>query len=69
MEIEEIVAKNLRTVMAEKNISGVELSRYTGLSESTIHYIKNGNISGIRFNTLQKISECFEVPVDYFFQP
>ncbi len=46
---------HLDTMLAKKKISLTELSKAVGLSLTNLSMLKNGNVRGVRFETLEKI--------------
>ena len=46
---------NLDTMLAKRKISLTELSKAVGLSLTNLSMLKNGNVRGVRFETLEKI--------------
>lgn len=63
MEISEKL-KDLRTF---KNLSTYDLAEKTGIPQSTISKLENGNRK-IDTDILQKIANAMDVPIDIFFQ-
>ena len=48
---------NLDAMLVKRKISLTELSKAVGLSLTNLSMLKNGNVRGVRFETLEKI--CF----------
>lgn len=46
---------HLDAMLAKKKISLTELSKAVGLSLTNLSMLKNGNVRGVRFETLEKI--------------
>ena len=46
---------NLDTMLVKRKISLTELSKAVGLSLTNLSMLKNGNVRGVRFETLEKI--------------
>lgn len=46
---------HLDTMLVKRRISLTELSKAVGLSLTNLSMLKNGNIRGVRFETLEKI--------------
>tara|TARA_A100001234_G_scaffold211123_1_gene211439 strand:- start:870 stop:1160 length:291 start_codon:yes stop_codon:yes gene_type:complete len=46
---------NLDTMLAKRKISLTELSKAVGLSLTNLSMLKNGNVRGVRFETMEKI--------------
>lgn len=68
MTIKDSLARNLRIVMAEKNIKANKLSKETGIAETTISNLRNGKTNGIAFETLEKLAEHLGVSVSDLFE-
>ena len=49
------IIANLDTMLAKRKISLTELSKAVGLSLTNLSMLKNGNVRGVRFETLEKI--------------
>lgn len=58
--------KELKKILNEKNISIRKLSRITSIPESTLHAMVNEQIKQPSFNTIVKISEVLNVPLESF---
>lgn len=58
--------KELKKILNEKNISIRKLSRITSIPESTLHAMINEQIKQPSFNTIVKISEVLNVPLESF---
>lgn len=54
------IVTNLEEVMKEKGYTLVELAKEVGISTVNLSKIKNGNISAIRFSTLDEICKVLE---------
>ena len=54
------IVTNLEEVMKEKGYTLVELAKEVGISTVNLSNIKNGNISAIRFSTLDEICKVLE---------
>lgn len=65
--INKIVSSNFRIFSAVKNVNNSDIHNSTGISKTTLSFIKNGKMEGIQFATLEKLSEYFEVEVHEFF--
>ena len=46
---------NLDSILVKRKISLTELSKAVGLSLTNLSMLKNGNVRGVRFETLEKI--------------
>jgi len=46
---------NLDSMLVKRKISLTELSKAVGLSLTNLSMLKNGNVRGVRFETLEKI--------------
>ena len=49
------ITVRLDTMLAKRKISLTELSKAVGLSLTNLSMLKNGNVRGVRFETLEKI--------------
>jgi len=49
------ITVHLDTMLAKRKISLTELSKAVGLSLTNLSMLKNGNVRGVRFETLEKI--------------
>jgi len=58
--------KMTKVILNEKNISMYKLSKLTGIPESTINAMANGQIKQPSFNSIVKISKAIKVPLDKF---
>jgi len=58
---------SLDKILKDKNENISELSRQTGLSRKTLTQLANNDSKGIQLNTLQKLMEHFDLPVESFF--
>ena len=58
---------NLDKILKDNNENISELSRETGLSRKTLTQLSNNDSKGIQLNTLQKLMEHFDLPVESFF--
>ena len=67
MDSNEILSLNIRIHMAKnkKNIS--DLSKATGIARSTLTPLIKGQSKMIKFETLDKISNALNIPVDMLF--
>ena len=54
------IVTNLEELMKEKGYTLVELAKEVGISTVNLSNIKNGNISAIRFSTLDEICKVLE---------
>lgn len=57
----------LKAVMQEKHMSGYRLAKETGVRNSTITRILNGNIKDIHLSLAKKIADVFDMTVDELF--
>ena len=51
------IITNLDVMLAKNKIQLLELSRKVGISIVNLSRLKNGNVKGIRYSTLNKICE------------
>lgn len=50
---------HLSRLMGERRIRAAELARKTGINKNTISALYNEKVSGIKFETLEKLCEFF----------
>ncbi|MDJ0917814.1 MAG: helix-turn-helix transcriptional regulator [Woeseiaceae bacterium] len=55
-----MIKSRLDVVMAERRVTGRELSRAVGITEQNLSLLRNGKVKGVRFGTLSKICEVLE---------
>ncbi|SKA82336.1 Transcriptional regulator, contains XRE-family HTH domain [Caloramator quimbayensis] len=60
------VSEKIKDLRLKKNISTYELSKITGIPQSTISKIENGKRK-IDIEILNKIATALDVPLNYFF--
>ena len=58
----------LRTARMWRDLSATQLSEMTGISRQTISMLENGKIASPEFNTVYKLSEELNFPVNYFLE-
>ena len=46
---------NLAVVLAQQNVKSKDLAEYIGITEANLSLLKQGNVKGIRFDTLEAI--------------
>ncbi|SCU31420.1 helix-turn-helix DNA binding protein [Staphylococcus xylosus] len=61
MEINEILAENIRVLMAKKNKKITDVWRETSIARSTLTDLSKANTKQISFETLQKLSNYFQI--------
>lgn len=61
MEINKIVAENIRVLMAKKQEKISHVSLKSGIARSTLTDISKGHTKQISFITLEKLSNHFEI--------
>ena len=54
------IITNIDIILAKKKMSVSELANKIGISIVNLSRIKNGNVKGIRYSTLNKICEVLE---------
>ena len=59
--------KNLKVIMDSKNIKGIDMQAETGISKSTLARHRNGQASGIDFETLEKMIKHLDCTFDELF--
>ena len=57
----------LKAVMQARRMSGYRLAKETGVRNSTITRILNGNIKDIHLSLAKKIADVFDMTVDELF--
>lgn len=60
--------KRLRKVRRSKDLTQEQLAELVGISVDFVSLIERG-LSSPSFETIQKLSEVLEVPVEEFFKP
>ena len=55
----------LQELMARHGLNTVQLSEYIDLPQATLRYILQGHTDNPRIETVVKLADYFEVPVDY----
>lgn len=60
-----IIAKNIRKLRAEKDISQDKLSKLADISLHTLTKIESGDTPNPTIETMKKIANAFDVSVDY----
>jgi len=58
------LAKNIRKLRGEKNISQDKLSKLAGIAHNTIIKIETGLIKNPKIETVQNIADAFGVSLD-----
>ena len=58
------LAKNIRKLRGEKNISQDKLSKLAGIAHNTIIKIETGLIKNPKIETVQKIADAFGISLD-----
>lgn len=58
------ICKNIELILKEKNMSWFQLSKLTGISQSTFSDFKKGRQNDILFSTAIKIADALEVSLD-----
>ncbi|MCE4985384.1 helix-turn-helix transcriptional regulator [Staphylococcus arlettae] len=61
MEINEILAENIRVLMAKKNKNITDVWRETSIARSTLTDLCKANTKKISFKTLQELSNYFQI--------
>lgn len=67
MKISEIIAKRIREILAEKDISIYRLEKNSGLSKGTISSVMYARYTGINITTLIVIIRTLGISVQEFF--
>ncbi|MDN6062818.1 helix-turn-helix domain-containing protein [Staphylococcus simulans] len=68
MEINKIVAQNIRILMAKEEKTISEVYRDTNIARSSLTDISKGRTKQISFKTLEKLSKYFQVEVYKLFK-
>ena len=68
MEINKIVAQNIRVLMAKEEKTISDVFRETGIARSCVTDISKGLTKQISFGTLEKLSNYFHVEVYKLFK-
>ena len=55
-----MIKSRLDIVMAERRVTGRELSKAVGITEQNLSLLRNGKVKGVRFGTLSKICEVLD---------
>ncbi|MFP4878672.1 helix-turn-helix domain-containing protein [Mammaliicoccus sciuri] len=61
MAINEVLAENIRVLMAIKNVKISHVALETGIARSTLTDITKGKTKQISFGTLEKLSNYFDI--------
>lgn len=61
MEINQILAQNIRVLMAKKNKKIIDVWREVDIARSTLTDLSKGNTKQISFSTIEKLSIYFEI--------
>ncbi|WP_321368001.1 helix-turn-helix transcriptional regulator [uncultured Desulfuromusa sp.] len=62
--VETVIAKNMKVVMAEKNMRNVDLYRKTSVPMSRIGDILRGRVLNPRINTMVSLADGLGVTID-----
>ena len=55
-----MIKSRLDIIMAERRVTGRELSKAVGITEQNLSLLRNGKVKGVRFGTLSKICEVLD---------
>lgn len=67
MTLNMAIVHRLRTLCFHRRVKGVELSRRTGISVSTIYKIMDGRLNALSVDTLKKLCDALDISlVDFF---
>ena len=69
MELNQIVATNIRVFMSIKDVTSTEISDQLKMSKTTITSLTNGAFKGIQNETITKIADFLEVEPFELFMP
>ena len=54
-------------LLKERNVRSADVSRATGISQSTLTDWKKGRTKDLSSESIRKLAEYFDVPTDYFY--
>lgn len=66
--INEFLLEQLDKLLKEKDLNKAQFARKSGIPYTTIDGFYKRGMENIRFSTLKKITEFFDVPMEYFIQ-
>lgn len=69
VELNQIVATNIRVFMSIKDVTSTEISDQLKMSKTTITSLTNGKFKGIQNETITKIADFLEVEPFELFMP
>ena len=58
------LSNNLRKLRNEKNMSQIELSYEIGISSRTYQYLESNSLTDIKFSTIFKIADYYNISLD-----
>ena len=67
MKLKQAVAKRIKSLIKEKGITQYELFKRTGVPQSTISTILNGDIKTVKLSTIFEICLGLEIELSEFF--
>ena len=67
MNLKNAVAKRLKELLDEKQMTQYALSKKSGVPQSTISTILNGDIKTVKLSTMHELCEGLEVELTDFF--
>lgn len=67
MNLKQLVAQRLKNILLEKGLTQYSLYRISGVPQSTISTILNGNIKTIKLSTLHEICAGLNMTLFEFF--
>ena len=67
LKLQRNIADELMRIRYEKNLTAVEVARRAGVNVSTIFKYEYNRCLAMNTNTLAKILEVYDVPLDIFF--
>ena len=59
----------LNVMMAERNVRSKDLAAHLGITEANLSLLKQGNVKGVRFETLEQICEYLDCQPGGHFAP
>lgn len=67
MNLQERFARNLRVMLAERQIKKSDIHNRTGISKNTLAHVDSGKSKMIQFKTIEQIAKALEIePYELF---
>lgn len=67
MQLNEAIAKRIRELLSEKNLSQYKLEQLSGITHNTLLCIMSARYKSCNLKTLLKIIKALEISTCYFF--